>query len=244
MNQACAGLLLTLVAGPGCGLADDLAEELGSPFGLPDVDVLGLEADAIAGVIAEVMGRFRAYAALRDAIPFDVLTGGTSCSTLTQPDATTVRVDTDLGCAFGAAGGGQVTLVQDGRVVGASNLPRFALTYAGAVAGGLRVDGTEVIDQTTDGAAEHDLDLVQDDAAWRYVFRASDLAPDTPAFDYLVPSASGNVPVRITNPETIGGFATVILFGRDGLVRCDLRNSDPDLGVRGRCDNGVVFGLP
>ncbi len=238
-----AALALSTLASAGCGLADELAEDLGSPFGVPDTEVLGLPADDVEAIIGLAVARFSAYVALREALPFDLLTGDIGCGTPSQQGAAVVIV-TDLGCALGGDGAGRVTLRQEERVSATSSLPRFTLTYDEAVAGGLSVEGVEVIDQTSDGASDHDLDLEQDGAEWRYTFRASELAPDTPAFDYLIPSPAGEVPVRLTNPETIGGFATVILFGRDGLVRCDLRDSDPSLGVRGRCDNGVVFGLP
>jgi hypothetical protein len=234
---------LSLLGLASCGFVDELAEDLGSPFGVPDVDVLGLPEADVEVIIGLAVARFSSYVALREAIPFELLTNDSGCG-VARTEGAAVVLETDLGCALGGAGSGAVSLRQEARSTATSSLPRFTLTYTAAVAHGLRVDGVEVIDQTADGASDHDLALVQDEVSWRYRFRASELAPETPAFDYLIPSRVGEVPVRLTNAETIGGFATVILFGRDGVVRCDLRNSDPDLGVRGRCDNGLVFGLP
>jgi hypothetical protein len=233
-----AGSLALALAG--CEFPDEASGNLDLPLAMPSGDVRSLEADHVEGIVAEVASRFRAYAALREAIPFGLVTGD-ACTVVSTVDAATVRADTDLACALGDAGGGAVSLVQ---TQDAGGDLRLTVRYEEAVAHGVSVAGEERVTQTAGGVATHGLDLVQDSVAWRYAFRAGELAPDSPVFDYLIPGPGGDVPVRLTNPEALGGFATVTLFGLDGILRCDLRASDPSLGVRGTCDNGVVFGLP
>jgi hypothetical protein len=224
----------------GCEFPDEASGDLDLPLAMPSGDVRSFEAATIEAIVTEVAARFRAYAALREAIPFALVTGD-ACTVVSTVDAATVRADTDLACALGDAGGGAVSLVQTQDAAGDL---RLTVRYEDAFAHGVAVAGEERIARTDAGVATHGLDLIQDSADWRYTFRAGELSADRPVFDYLVPGPGGDVPVRLTNAETFGGFATVTLFGLDGLLRCDLRASEPSLGVRGTCDNGVVFGLP
>lgn len=240
MSGARAVAVATLIGLAGCELPDATSDDLNLPLAVPSGDVRTFEGPALEAIIAEVAARFRAYAALREAIPF-ALVMGDACTVVSTVDATSVRADTDLSCALGEAGSGAVAVVQ---TQGADGAVRLVVRYEEARAQGLAVTGEERVTQSESGVLTHALDLLQDAATWRYTFRSGELAPDSPVFDYLVPGPSGEVPARLTNPETFGGFATVTLFGLDGVLRCDLRASDPGLGVRGTCDNGVAFGLP
>ena len=96
-----------------------------------------------------------------------------------------------------------------------------------------------------DGASVRTLALTQNGFEFDYAFRLGQLDPETPVFDYAFDIAGGGIAVRLTNPATVGAFASVIVTGIDGRLVCEIRDAawEPGDAARGTCDNGASFGL-
>lgn len=226
-----------------CGFdPSDFAAFLGDDFGDSTATVMDLDEAGVERVMDAAVGRFRAYSELREAVPFAAVGGG-ACA-VEQESGEAVVIVTDMSCAVG--GDGAVTLLQEQVATTPVPVFRFSLGYEDVLSGDLAVAGTEILVETVDddGATVHTLDVVQDGVRWDYTFRSGLLGGATPVFDYVIATSGGNITVRLTNPTTPGAFATVLLTGIDGALRCELRDTDWSLAPRGVCDNGVVFGLP
>jgi hypothetical protein len=227
----------------GCAFdPSDFAAFLGDGFGDATATVMDLDEAGLERVMDVAVGRFRAYSDLRDAVPFAAVGGG-DCA-VEQESGEAVVIVTDMSCAVG--GQGAVTLLQEQVATTPVPVFRFSLGYEDVLSGALSVAGTEILVETvdSDGATVHTLDVVQDGVRWNYSFRSGLIGGETPIFDYVVTTSGGDLTVRLTNPTAPGVFATVLLTGIDGALRCDLRDTDWSLPPRGVCDNGIAFGLP
>lgn len=226
------------------------ASFLDDPFGDISDEVLTLDEGELEAMMSELMLRFRSYIALRQAIPFESL-APQECVRGERDTGETFTFVADVACVFGAdfaPASGEIAVVQQQLALDPVPVFRFELEYRDVVLGELTVDGSERITETddSDGASVRKLDLVQDEVAFDYEFRAGLLEGETPVFDYQLKGPGGDVFARITNPTTAGGFVTVFLTGLDGTLQCEVRDSlwSPERLPRGSCDNGVVFGLP
>lgn len=248
--SACVALA-TLALATGCNLptASPLSNFVDAPFGDVEAEVLELDGAALAPVMTELLLRFRSYIALRDVLSFAELDDDEDC--ISQLDGTTddFRFIVDLACRFGASASasGQVDVRQ--RQIDADPVPVFRVDadYLNAHVGAVRVDGTERIIETgtDDGGSVRTLALTQNGFAFDYAFRLGQLDDETPVFDYAFDIEGQGIAVRLTNPATVGAFATVIVTGIDGALRCEIRDAawTPGDAARGTCDNGATFGL-
>ncbi|MEZ4266312.1 MAG: hypothetical protein R3F39_08025 [Myxococcota bacterium] len=223
-----------------------------SAFGDVEAEVLELDGAALGPVMTELFLRFRSYIALREVLSFADLDDEDAC--ISQLDGTVddFRFIVDLACRFGAvaSASGQVDVRQ--RQIDSDPVPVFRVDaiYLNSHVGAVRVDGTEQIVETgtDDGGSVRTLALTQNGFAFDYTFRLGQLDPETPVFDYAfdIGGVSGQgVSVRLTNPATVGAFATVLVTGVDGVLRCEIRDAawEPGDPARGTCDNGATFGL-
>ncbi len=249
--SAAAALLLSLGAGAGCDLPLPNAQSnfIDAPFGDVEAKVLELDGEALGPLMTEVALRFRSYIALREVISFSDLDDDDACISSLEGTAENFRFVVDLGCRFGAvaSASGQVDVRQ--RQIDDDPVPVFRVDadYLDAHVGAVRVDGTEQIVETgtDDGGSVRTLALTQNGFAFDYTFRLGQLDADTPVFDYAFDVDGEGVAVRLTNPATVGAFATVIVTGIDGALRCEIRDAKWEAGdaARGTCDNGASFGL-
>ena len=89
------------------------------------------------------------------------------------------------------------------------------------------------------------MDIEHDGFMFDYTFQMALLEEGAPAFYYEVEVEAGPVAVRLTNPATVGAFATATLSGLDSTLTCEIRNAawSPGDPARGTCENGMVFGF-
>ncbi len=230
----------------GCDVEpSDFASFLSDDFGRASDSVTALDESGVEAIVNDLMAKFRAYQTLREVVPFEALNNAACVSEL---DSSTTRLSmvVEGACAFGAPADGQVVALQEVLASTPVGVVRTTLDYEGVLAAGVHVDGREVITDTdgADGASVRELALEQDGVTFAYEFRLGTLEDDVPVFDYVIASRDGDVLARLTNPGSVGGFATLILSGLDGALVCEIRNTDPTRPARGTCENGVVFGLP
>lgn len=257
MTDACPRLwtaclvVVSLALASGCELpaASSLSNFVDAPFGDVEAEVLQLDGAALGPVMTELLLRFRSYIALREVIAFADLDDDEGCMSQLEGTTDDFRFIVDLACRFGASASasGQVDVRQ--RQIDADPVPVFRVDadYLQAHVGAVRVDGTETIVETgtDDGGSVRTLKLTQNGFAFDYAFRLGELDPETPVFDYAFDIDGGGVAVRLTNPATVGAFATVVVTGIDGTLRCEIRDAawEPGDSARGTCDNGATFGL-
>ncbi|MCC6619932.1 MAG: hypothetical protein IT385_01675 [Deltaproteobacteria bacterium] len=255
MRRALGGMCVVAVAltpslgAGGCdGGLSDLATFIDSPFGDITDNVRDLDEPGVELVMNELMRRFRAYVALREALPFEAIAPDVCIANLTTTD-TRISFSAEVACMLEGVTtplSGEVRVAQAQLASTPVGVFRFDLDYRLVVVGALSVSGTERITETqgADGASVRKLDLVQDGEDFAYEFRVGLVDGETPVFDYQIPGPDGDVVARITNPTTVGGLVSVFLSGLDGTLQCEVRNTDLARPPRGTCDNGVVFGLP
>lgn len=243
------GMLCAGAVGGACdaGLSD-FATFIDSPFGDISDNVTDLDEPGVEKIMTELMRRFRAYLALREAIPFESI-APEECITGQSSTDSRLEFSADVSCMLGAVATpvrGEVGVVQAQLASSPVAVFRFDIDYRAVVVGALEVAGSERITETQgdNGASVRKLALVQNGESFDYEFRAGLVDEDTAVFDYQIPGPDGDVVARITNPTSPGGFVSVFLSGLDGTLACEVRNSDADLAPRGTCENGVVFGLP
>jgi len=230
------------------GGLSDLATFIDSPFGDITDNVRDLDEPGVEQVMNELMRRFRAYVALREAVPFEAIAPEVCIANVSSTD-TRLSFTADVACMLEGAVSplsGQVRVAQTQLAATPVGVFRFDLDYRAVVVGALRVNGTERITETqsADGASVRRLDLVQDGETFDYEFRVGLVDGETPVFDYQIAGPDGDVVARLTNPTSVGGLVQVFLSGLDGTLACEVRNTDAARPPRGTCDNGVVFGLP
>lgn len=252
MRRALGGVSMALavsVSAVGCdGGLSDLATFIDSPFGDITDNVRDLDEPGVEGIMNELMRRFRAYVALREAIPFEAIAPEICIADVSSTD-TRISFSADVACMLAGLASplsGEVFVAQAQLAATPVGVFRFDLDYRAVVVGALAVSGTERITETqgADGASVRRLDLVQDGETYDYEFRVGLVDGETPVFDYQIPGPDGDVVARLTNPTTVGGLVSVFLSGLDGTLACEVRNTDLARPPRGTCDNGVVFGLP
>ena len=234
----------------GCaGLEDSgTSSAVDGGFGTPTARVDELDEEAIGDVMTTVLLRNRMYTTMRLALPLDVLINGTAChSNVVQTDET-YAFETTIACAVPEAlSTGQV----EGEVIleqaGAADVFIITLEYRNVSVQGASVDGAEHIIEVAgdEGMTEVSLTLEHDGFLFDYTFQMGLLSAGSPAFDYEVASPAGVVYVRLTNPATVGAFATATMSGTDATRTCEIRNAawSPGDPARGTCDDGSVFGL-
>ncbi len=243
--------MVSLALAAGCELPSpsSLSNFVDAPFGDVEAKVQELDGAALGPVMTELFLRFRSYIALREAIAFAELDDDEACMSQLDGTADDFRFVVDLACRFGASASasGQVDVRQ--RQIAADPVPVFRVDadYLNAHVGAVRVDGTEQIVETgtDDGGSVRTLALTQNGFAFDYAFRLGQVDEQTPVFDYAFDIDGEGVAVRLTNPATVGAFATVIVTGIDGSLRCEIRDAawEPGDAARGTCDNGASFGF-
>ncbi len=245
-----ADVMASLGLGAGGCDADlsDLATFIDSPFGDITDNVRDLDEPGVEGLMNELMRRFRAYVALRAAVPFESIAPEACISDVSSSD-TSVSFSADVPCMLSGLAdplAGEVGVAQQQLAATPVGVFRFDIDYRDVVVGDLEVDGTERITETEgpDGASVRVIELVQDGDSFDYEFRVGLVDGETPVFDYQLAGPDGDVVARITNPTSVGGLVSVFLSGLDGTLACEVRNTDELRPPRGTCDNGVVFGLP
>ncbi|MFO0747608.1 MAG: hypothetical protein U1F43_18360 [Myxococcota bacterium] len=245
LSAGCAALLLGACD---TGLSD-LATFIDSPFGKISDNVKDLDKPGVEGLMNELMRRFNAYLALRDAVPFEAIAPDACIENATSTD-TRIEFTTTIECMLGGSAtpplAGTLGVVQAQVASTPVGVFKFDLDYQAVQVGALTVDGSEKITETqgSDGASVRTLKLTQDGEEFDYEFRAGLVDGETPVFDYQLSGPDGDVIARISNPASAGGFVTVSFTGLDGTLSCEVRAADPARSPRGTCDNGVVFGLP
>jgi len=216
------------------------------PFGLPGLSVSDLDQETLPPVMNAVSTRFRAYAALREQLPFEILSTP-GCLTDVSQSLTSVSFTMDVGCAI-AGGSGQVFVSQEDVSSTTTHVTRMELEYLDVQIDDFRIEGLEVIletDPDKNGSSKRELDLVQNDTIFQYDFRLGMLDEEQLAVDYVFNLSQGSLPVRlILPPSTPGALGTVILTAMDGSLVCELRNATDLSAAKGTCDNGLTFGLP
>lgn len=224
--------------------ASDVAGLLRNPFGEVSGRAVALDEDGIERVMNTAVGRFRAWTLLREALPFSLIADH-PCGVETTDPRGGFLVTTDIACAVGGDASGVVTLRQENRG-GSPQVLRFTINYDAVLVPTLSVAGSEALNETINAerATLHEVDLVVSGETLRFSFRSGLLDGSVPVFDFVVAAPDGDVTVRLTNPTSPGALASVFVTGTDGVLMCELRDSDWSLSPRGTCDNGIVFGLP
>jgi len=221
---------------------------LDSGFGTPSASVAELDDEAVGEVMTTVLLRNRMYAAMRGALPLDLLLNGTECHSNIERVDQAYAFEAAMACTIPepqSAGlvQGEVLLEQGG----VDDVYFITLSYQDVSVPGASVDGIEHVTEVVGGGGttEIELDLVHDGFAFDYTFRMQLLSEGTPAFDYEIDGPTGLLGVRLTNPTTAGAFATATITGVDTSMTCEIRNTawTPGAPARGTCDGGVVFGL-
>lgn len=249
MRTAPAVIALALGSGCGAGISD-FANFIGDPFGDISDSVQDLNEPELEALMAELMLRFRSYLALREAIPFEVLSPPPEqCTSEVRDTGELFSFVADVDCVFETdPAAGRIRVTQQLLAAEPVEVFRFDLDYDGVVVGAVEVAGTERITETdaSDGASVRHVELTQNGIDFDYEFRAGLADGETPVFDYQLAGPDGDVLARITNPSSAGGFVTVFLTGLDGTLACEVRDSlwTPERLPRGSCENGLVFGLP
>jgi hypothetical protein len=219
---------------------------VGEPFGTAGARILELEATDLGSLMTELETRYRTYLALREALPFEALVLE-ACFVSYAAEPHRLAFTVDVTCAIGEGAAGLVQVEQSSIQAEPVPVTRIALRYQGCTVAGLSVEGAEVITETesSDGASVRELDLVQNGTRLAYRFRVS-LTDGTTVLDYEVSTPGGPVQARLRSPSTTGALATVILTGADGVLVCEIRDADWEMGSRakGFCDDGTVFGIP
>ncbi|MCA9515777.1 MAG: hypothetical protein KC635_12595 [Myxococcales bacterium] len=261
-RRAVLAAAVALLAVPACSPSvSDLASFIGSPYGDLSENVTDLEGDDLDAVMTELMLRFRTYLALRTIIPFSEL-APEQCMSNVESGSSRFAFTADVNCTFGdafAPAEGQIDIAQE-QVADNPVVIELDVDYKGVIVGELTVDGSEHIEETTssDGASIRKIRLTQDGIDLDYEFRLGFLDEDVPVFDYELPSRGGNVLARVSNPQTVGAFVSVVLTGLDGALVCEVRDAawEPgdaargtccpvtDLAEDGTCPTRVTFGLP
>ncbi len=242
-------LLITLMSAQmGACSASDLftGDFLDLPFGQPGLSVTDLDQETVQPVMNTLSLRFRSYAALREELPFEMLSTPGCLSDVSQ-DALSVSFILDVGCAIAGASG-NVAVKQEDVSSGSTDVTRMEVEYMDVIIDDFKVHGREVIletDPDQNGSSKRELDLVQNQDVFRYDFRLGMPDEEQLAIDYVFNPSEGTLPVRLLlPPSSPGALGTVILMAMDGTVSCELRNVS-DLSIaKGTCDNGLTFGLP
>ncbi len=250
MNLLRSWVLVAAVAlTPACSPNDFLADFVGSSFGTAGAEVKGLASPELTTIMTALYTRYTRYVELRDALPFEVLLAD-ACVTSTDTSPTGVSFVISVSCAFPESpdATGQVLLEQR-TVSTAPRVTEIDIDYVNVTVDGVVVDGTEQVRETdgTEGTSQRTLDLLQNGIALSYAFRLGLLDGEQVVLDYVMKSADGkDILARLTDPQSPGAAATVLLSGVDGTLTCELRNVpwSPEQPARGMCDNGETFGLP
>ena len=246
--RALAALLAVAVGG--CGFPTDEAptSEADTTFGTPTATMEALDDVAVGEAMTAALLRNRMYTAMRLALPLDVLINGTSCHSDVIQSSDLYTFQTTMACAI-------PDVLSSGRIAGevffdaqaGVDIFDITLVYDTVIVPGATVDGFEHILEVSGegGVTEVSLNLEHDGFPFDYSFRMGMLPEGSPAFDYEVETSAGVVMVRLTNPATVGAYATATVTTTDGDLTCEIRNAawSPGDPARGTCDDGTVYGL-
>ena len=245
----CLPLLLAL-SSVGCGFptSEVASTESDTAFGTPTATLDSLDEEAIGEAMTAALLRNRMYTAMRLALPLDVVINGTSCHSGVIQTSEVYSFETAMACAIPeTSSSGRIAgeVLFDGNA--GVEVYDITLVYDAVVVPGAAVNGFEHIVEVVSegGVTSVVLSLEHDGFLFDYSFRMGMLSEGSPAFDYEVETSAGVVLVRLTNPTTVGAYATATVTTVDGGLTCEIRNAawSPGDPARGTCDDGTVYGL-
>jgi hypothetical protein len=235
-----------------------VAEQANASQAVPQGILGDLSEQSLEALMTEVLLRFRSYEELRERLPLELLLSpGADCRDDISFDTVNgVHFLLDLSCEFapalnGAVWEGSVEVAYEFvSVMDAGSSPSeldILMTYWDVRLGDeFSVDGVETLfDDTSSASTTIGLDVVQTGLDLAYEFQIEQISVDQVLISYDVQTPSGPFGVILSNPGSLGAFASATVMGIDGSLQCEIRNAawEPGQPAKGTCEDGSVFGL-